>query len=30
MPRAVFGGLLILRLTGEGFSGLAEFYDIVF
>ena len=30
MPRAVLGGLFILRLTGEGFAGLAEFYDIVF
>ena len=30
MARAVFGGRLILRRTGEGFAGLAEFYDIVF
>jgi len=30
MPRAVLGGFFILCLTGEGFSGLAEFYDVVF
>ena len=29
MPRTVLGGLFILRLTGEGFAGLAEFYDVV-
>ena len=29
MPRAVLGGLLILCLTGEGFSGFAEFYDVI-
>ena len=28
--RAVLGGFFVLRLAGEGLSGFAEFYDIVF
>ena len=28
--RAVLRGFFVLRLTGEGLSGFAEFYDIVF
>ena len=28
MPRTVLGSLLVLRRTGEGLSGFAEFYDI--
>lgn len=30
MTRAVLRRLFLLRLAGEGFSGLAEFYDVVF
>jgi len=29
MPRTILGGLFILRHASEGFTGFAEFYDIV-
>ena len=29
MPRTVLGGLFILRHASEGFTGFAEFYDVI-